>query len=150
MGRARTVLIGSGSISAAVAVLHVILTFKPEWWKDIAGSVESPLASMAEQGSPGTRVASAGLAVLFSIWAMYAFSGAGLVRALPWLRAVLVAVGVTYLLRGLAIIPELEMVRAEGYPTQYVVFSGISLLTGSLYLIGAWRLVIDSAGRATG
>ena len=148
MGRARTVLIGGGSISAAITVLHVVLTFKPEWWEHIAGALESPLASMAEEGSPATRVASVGLALVFGIWALYAFSGAGLVRPLPWLRAILVAIGVIYLLRGLAILPELGMVRSEGYPAQYVVFSSISLVAGSLYLVGAWRLGSRSIPRA--
>jgi hypothetical protein len=100
MGRARAVLIAGGSISAAIAVLHVVLTFKPEWWKHIAGALESPLASMAEEGSPGTRLASVALALVFSIWALYAFSGAGVVRPLPRLRAVVVAIGVIYLLRS--------------------------------------------------
>jgi hypothetical protein len=140
MVHARTVLIAGGSISAAIAALHILLTFVPAWWEPIAGGTASVLADLAEQGSPGTRAASLVLALVFSVWALYAFSGAGFVRPLPWLRAVLIAVGVIYLLRGLAIIPEVSMVRSEGYPGQYVVFSSISLLAGGLYLVGAWML----------
>jgi hypothetical protein len=32
------------------------------------------------------------------------------------------------------------MVRSDGYPAQYVLFSSLSLLAGSLYVGGGWRL----------
>jgi hypothetical protein len=135
----KTFLITGGVISAAIAILHVVLTFKPEWWRYISGAVESPLAEMAERGSIGTRIASVALALIFAIWALYAFSGVGLIGPLPWLRTALIAIGAIYILRSLAIFPEINMVRSEGYPPQLVVFSSISLVTGLLYLIGVWK-----------
>ena len=136
----KTFLIAGGLTSAAIAILHVVLTFKPEWWTYISGAVESPLAKLAEQGSAGTRIASVALALIFAIWALYAFSGAGLIGPLPWLRAALIAISVIYILRSLVVFTEINMVRSQGYPLQYVVFSSISLVIGLLYLIGVWKL----------
>lgn len=42
----------------------------------------------------------------------------------------------SYLLRALALLPEIDMVAHQGYPFRFVVFSSISLLAGLLYLIG--------------
>jgi hypothetical protein len=70
------------------------------------------------------------------VWSLYAFSGARLIGSLPWLRIALIAIGVIYILRGLFIFSEINMVLSLGYPLQYVVFSSISLVGGLLYLIG--------------
>jgi hypothetical protein len=135
----RNFFLAGGVISAGIAILHVVLTFKPEWWRYISGAVESPLAEMAERGSTGTRIASIALALIFAIWALYAFSGAGLIGSLPWQRTILIVIGAIYILRSLAIIPEINMVRSEGYSPRYVAFSIISLVAGLIYLIGVWR-----------
>jgi len=68
--------------------------------------------------------------------AVYAFSGAGLIRRLPLLRMVLAAIAVIYILRALFLLSEIKMVLDEGYPFRFVVFSAISLAAGILYLAG--------------
>jgi hypothetical protein len=105
----------------------------------ITGGVESPLADMAEQGSTATTIASFVLALIFAIWSLYAFSGAGLIGSLPLLRAALIAIGAIYFLRSLFIFTEIDMVQSQGYPLRFVVFSSLSLVTGLLYLVGVWR-----------
>ena len=139
MLNSKTFLIAGGVISAVIAVLHIVLTFKPEWWGYISGGVASPLAEMAVQGSTATRIASIVLALVFAVWALYAFSGTGFVGQLPWLRAALIAIGVIYVLRSLVIFTEINMVRSQGYPLQFVLFSSISLVAGLLYQVGVWR-----------
>jgi hypothetical protein len=91
---------------------------------------------MAEQGSSLTTAATIAFALIFAIWAIYAFSGAGLIGRLPLLRMALVAIGAIFLLRALALPTEINMVMNQGYPFRFVVFSTISLVTALLYLIG--------------
>jgi hypothetical protein len=140
MFSAKNLLIAGGVITALISLLHVVLAFRPELYRYFGPSQGSGLAQMAVEGSRGTTIATAVLALTFAIWAIYAFSGAGWMGALPLLRAVLIAIGVIYILRSLFVISEIRMVLTQGYPFRFVVFSTISLVVGLLYLIGALRL----------
>ncbi len=133
-------LIAGGVLSAAIALLHIVMLIKPEWWKYVSGGATSPLAEQAISGSFGTQIATAALALIFAIWSLYAFSGAGLIGLLPWLKPILIAIGAIYLLRSLAIFPEINMVRTQGAPVQIIFFSATSFVTGLLYILGVWKL----------
>ncbi|MGD8456592.1 MAG: hypothetical protein PVF83_09430 [Anaerolineales bacterium] len=131
------ILIGA-VLTTLIAILHIILVFKPALFRYISGGVESDLADMAIGGSNQTRLMTIGLAVIFAVWAIYGFSGAGLIGQLPLLRAGLILIGVIYVLRALAMPTEINMVMNQGYPVQFVVFSAISLVTGLFYLVGTF------------
>lgn len=94
---------------------------------------------MAEQGSSATTAATAALALIFALRALYAFSGAGLIFRLPLLRPALIAIAAIFLLRALALLAEVGMVMNQGYPFRFVVFSTISLAAGLLHLVGTLR-----------
>jgi len=96
-------LLAGGAISALISILHVILALRPALYRHISAGQESALAQIAEQGSTPTTIATVALALIFGIWALYAFSGTGLINPLPWLRAALIAIGVIYILRSLFI-----------------------------------------------
>lgn len=132
----KIVLIIAGFISALVAVLHLVLGIKPEYYALIAPGQMSALSEMAVQGSSLTTVLSFVIALIFAFWALYAFSGAGWIFRLPVLRAALIIIGVIYFLRGLFLITEIDMVRNEGYPLRFVLYSSLSLIAGILYLTG--------------
>jgi hypothetical protein len=136
MIKSKDCLIAGGVISALISLLHVVLALKPELYRYIVPGQESALAQMAEQGASLTTLASAALALIFAVWALYAFSGAGLIGPLPGLRAILIATGVIYILRALFLPSEINMVLTQGYPFRFVAFSTLSLMTGMLYLIG--------------
>lgn len=91
---------------------------------------------MTAQVSGFITTASVFLALIFAIWALYAFSGAGLVSRLPLLGKMLVAISLIYILRSLFLPTEINMVLNQGYTFRFVVYSTISLLAGLLYLIG--------------
>jgi putative oxidoreductase len=129
-------LLAGGAISALISILHVVLALRPALYRHISAGQESALAQMAEQGSRFTTVATIALALVFAIWAIYAFSGAGLINRLPWLHAALIAISVIYILRALFLPTELNMALNQGYPFRFVVFSTISLVAGLLYLAG--------------
>lgn len=132
-------LIAGGAMSALISILHAVLAVRPALYRYVAPGQGSPLAEMAKQGSRLTTIASVAIALIFAIWAIYAFSGAGLIGPLPLLRAALIAIGVIYVLRALFLPTEMRMVLQQGYPFRFVVFSSISLLAGLLHLIGVFR-----------
>ena len=129
-------LAAGGIMSALISLLHFILALKPEFYRYITAGRESELARMAESGSTATSIGTISLGILFAIWAIYAFSGAGLIRRLPLIRMVLVIIAFIYILRALFLFTEINMVLDEGYPFRFVVFSAISLAAGALYLAG--------------
>lgn len=49
-------------------------------------------------------------------WAAYALAGAGVLPALPWQKAALVAITAIYLLRGVAILPLLVFASQQATP----------------------------------
>jgi hypothetical protein len=141
----------AGAVSACLALLHVliILVGAPAYRYFGAGEA---MARLAEQGSPTPSVITTGLALLFAVWAAYAFSGAGALRRLPLLRTGLVSIGVIYTLRGLLFGPQLVWFLS-GYraavPPRQLAFSAVALLTGLAYLVGT-RQAWGRLGRPTG
>ena len=123
-----------------LAVMGRQWIYRPALYRHISAGQESALAQMAEQGSTPTTIATVALALIFGIWALYAFSGTGLINPLPWLRAALIAIGVIYILRSLFIPTEINMVLNQGDPLRFLIFSTISLVAGLFYLIGVLKL----------
>ncbi|HLF89702.1 MAG TPA: hypothetical protein VI451_12190 [Anaerolineales bacterium] len=136
MMKSKHFLIAGGMISTLISIMHVLLVLKPALFVYISAGQESMLAQLAVQGSSPTTIATIALALIFAVWAIYAFSGAGLIRPLPLLRAALILISVIYLFRALAIFTEINMVMNQGYPFRFVVFSAISLIAGLFYLFG--------------
>lgn len=126
-------LLLGGVTSLLIAVLHVALAIKPQWYRH-CGADE--LARLHEQGSPFTVLVTLGLALMFAAWGAYALSGAGVIRPLPLLRFSLITIGVVYVLRSLMLPSELFKVLLRGYPFRFVVFSTGSLAIGLLHLFG--------------
>ncbi|OGN91210.1 MAG: hypothetical protein A2Y88_01545 [Chloroflexi bacterium RBG_13_48_10] len=132
-------LIAGGVISALISILHIILAIKPELYSYIGPGQGSAMTQIAGEGSSLITIATITLALIFAIWALYAFSGAGLIRTLPLQRMALIAIGGIYILRGLFLPTEINMVLTQGYPFRFMVFSTVSLVAGLLYLIGVLR-----------
>ncbi len=127
-------LILGGVASLLIALLHVALAIRPQAYR-YCGADE--LAQLHEQGSPFTVLVTIGLALMFAAWGAYALSGAGVIGQLPWLRTVLIATGVIYILRSLMLTSELVEFLKSGHSFRFVVFSTGSLAIGLLYLVGS-------------
>jgi len=114
----------------AGALLHVVvLVGGPDW----IAFVGAP-ASVVDSARSGTWLAPVGalsIAVLLALWALYAFSAAGVVRRLPLLRTVLVFISVVFIVRGLIIIPALAGGRINWRAPidLFVVASSLLILT---------------------
>jgi hypothetical protein len=138
--RGRTILLVAAGCSLAVALLHAVVPLVgPAAYRFIGGFSQ---ASAVESGA-AVRLAliTYAVALLFAIWALYAFSGAGVLRRLPLLRLGLLVIGGIYALRGLRLIPEMvaTVQGTLGVPQRFLWFSAVSLAIGACYLLGTLR-----------
>jgi hypothetical protein len=130
-----------GTLNLGVAVLHVGIAFfgAPAYRYFGAGD---EMARSAEQGSPLPAVITLGLAFLFALFGLYAFSAANAVPRLPLVGPVVLAVGGIYVVRGgLGIPPTFFMPDPSTAPVAFTVaFSVVALAIGVLYLLGFWMV----------
>ena len=129
-------LLAGGLLSTVAAFLHLaIIAGGPEWYR-FFGAGER-MARMAEQGSPRPTLITITIALILSVWAAYAFAGAGLIRRLPLMRTALVTITVIYLLRGMVLLPALA---AGTQANAFTIWSSaIVLVYGIVYAAGTWR-----------
>ena len=129
-----------GVLSAIAAALHVVIIVGGATWYRFFGAGEG-MASRAQAGEWYPPLLTSGIALVLAGWALYAFSGAGLVRPLPFLRPILTGITAVYLLRGLALVPLL--IHAGGSVSAFWWWSSmICLVYGIVHLVGlgqAWR-----------
>lgn len=132
----------AGLLSAAIAALHLaIIALGGPAYRYFGAGEE--LARLAEQGSPLPALVTVVLALIFAVWAAYAFAAAGLPRRLPLLRTGLIAIGAIYTLRGILVVPQVWFISSGRalVPPRDIVFSLVSLVAGVAYLVGtkqAW------------
>jgi hypothetical protein len=139
-GRTR-LLVAAGALSVCVAGLHVAILFLGGPAYRYFGAGER-MARMAERGSSEPIIITVVLILMFSSWAVYAFSGAGLIVPLPRLRSVLLLIGLVFTARGLVVIPQAYFwlsAGAAGVPLRHVAFSAASLGVGCAYLLGTFQ-----------
>ncbi len=75
------------------------------------------------------------ITVVLSVWALYALSGAGIIRSLPLLRTALCFITAVYLLRGVAGIPLLVLPSQQG-ALFWLWSSALALAFGLVHLRG--------------
>lgn len=128
-------LIAAGSMSAAASAAHLaVIAGGPSWYR-FFGAGER-MARAAERGELSAPLMTVAIAAILTLWAAYAFSGAGLIPRLPLLRLGLITITAIYLVRSLWLIPGLpHLGRSE---TFILVSSLIVLTIGVTYAIGTW------------
>jgi hypothetical protein len=124
-------------LSVAIAALHVVIVFFGAPAYRYFGAGED-MARQAEAGSLVPGALTLVIAVVFTVFALYAFAGAGRFRRLPLLRTGLVAISAIYLVRGLSLLPELARYAQDSGAVlpRNLAFSFTSLVIGLLYLAG--------------
>ncbi|MBU1390236.1 MAG: hypothetical protein KJ856_00365 [Gammaproteobacteria bacterium] len=94
-------LIIAGALSAVVAILHIGCIYFGAPWYRFFGAGEQ-MALLAERGSIQPTLITSCIVLVLSIWSIYAFSAAGVIVRLPFLRLALILITFIYLLRGVA------------------------------------------------
>ena len=140
-----SLLMLAGLLSTLAALLHIAIVYGGADWYRFFGAGEQ-MAQLDEAGSSYPTYVTLGIASILLIWGLYAFSAAGLVRRLPFIRLVLSVVTLVYLTRGLAglILPFVSQHPAivEQSVQFWLVSSGICLLFGLVHFVALrahWR-----------
>lgn len=89
----------AGVLSALAAVTHILIIIGGASWYRFFGAGEE-IAKMAEQGMIYPSIITAFIALVLTVWALYGFSAAGLLRPLPLMKFCLVAISSVYLIRA--------------------------------------------------
>jgi len=89
----------AGVLNSSAALLHVGCIFFGTPWYRFFGAGEE-MAILAEQGSLTPTLITSGITIVLLIWALYAFSAAGLIHKLPLMRLALIAITAIYIIRG--------------------------------------------------
>ncbi len=135
-------LVAGGSATEAASLLHVaILIGGPAWYR-FFGAGEG-MARMVERGFLYPYAVTALIASVLGVWALYAASGAGLIRRLPGLRGVLALIAAAYLLRGVLGVPAVLLLdgpyanELRERMTFMAVTSLLCMCLGLCYALGA-------------
>ncbi len=137
-------LLTAGVLSFIAALLHVMTVFGgPDWYR-FFGAGEA-MAQLAAAGSWYPTIITFAIASVLVIWGLYALSGAGVIRKLPLLMAVLIFITSVFLFRGLAglVLPFVvsHPLLAQNTSTFWLVSSVICLLIGLMYLLGVLQML---------
>jgi hypothetical protein len=138
-------LITGGILSFSIAILHIAIIIGGEEWYRFFGAGEE-LAIMARSGSITPALLTSVIVIVFTIWGFYAFSGAGIIRKIPFPRLVLVIISAIYMFRGIMGIPAIIFSDSRYFQefsdsTTFILITSIlSLVCGLLYTIGAWQV----------
>jgi putative oxidoreductase len=122
-------------ISLAIALLHVVIIFiGPEAYRYFGAGEE--MATMAEKGSFYPALVTTFVALVFSIFGLYALSAAGILKKFPFTKVVVVIITTIYLLRGFGFVIEVTgIIYGYEVPLRHAVFSFVALSTGVVHLI---------------
>lgn len=135
-------LLAGGALTGAASLTHLaIILGGPDWYR-FFGAGER-MAQLAARGSIYPTVMTAGIAAILGVWALYAFSGAGVIRQLPLLRLALPLIAAVYLARGILGVPVVLFVE-HPYANELrarmmfmIVSSAVCLFLGLCYAAGA-------------
>lgn len=131
-------LIG-GFFSLAFALFQLSALF---WSQDLVRYFGGPATAQAQQPILYAFLCIM-VAALVAACGLYAISGAGQFRPLPFLRTVLIITTVVYLLRGLALFQDLRLIQkhtAIGL-NRFMVYSIIALCIGVVHMAGVIQLL---------
>jgi hypothetical protein len=138
MANLNKTLISAGLCSLITALLHLVIIVGGSEWYRFFGAGDH-IVQLSEQGSLYPGVLTFGIALVFFSWAGYAFSAAGWLRRLPWLKPILIIITLIYLVRGAGLLP-LLLIFPEQVDSFLVVSSIISFIIGSLHFAGIWQM----------
>ena len=126
----------AGMASLAIALLQFVMYFGGPVAYRYCGTPE-PLIRFRVRHPGSAFLVEFALFVLFSLFAAYAFSGAGLIRPVPWRAPGLAVIALIYLLRGALAVLQLTGSVSLSRPRD-ILYSVLALLIGVAYAIPTW------------
>ncbi len=132
-------LIVAGTFSAIAALIHVGCIYFGASWYRFFGAGEQ-MVIMSEQGSMQPTLITSAITFVLVIWSLYAYSAAGLIMQLPFVRPIVVTTSAVYLLR--AITGFFLIIHPLGRSVEFWIWSSsICLIIALVHIIGlrqAW------------
>ena len=127
-------LVVAGCLSAVAALMHIgCIAFGAPWYRFFGAGEQ--MAVMAEQGMIKPTIITSFIVVVLSIWSLYAFSAAGVIGRLPFIRLALIVITAIYLVRGIAGI--YFVANPIGRSPEFWIWSSVICLSiGLLHMIG--------------
>ena len=134
-------LIAASISSGFASLLHLgCIVFGASWYRMLGAGEQ--MASMAEQGHWYPTVTTVFISKVLLLFSLYAASGAGLIRKLPFLKLVLIFISGIYLLRAVGFAMLIPMFP-ENSMQFWFISSTISLVVGLFYLVGTVQIWPD-------
>ena len=134
IARINPTLLAAGIGSLLAAFLHLACIIGgPKWY--LALGAGQKMARMAERGHWYPTVVTIAITAVLIVWALYAWSAAGMIQRLPLLRLGMCAITAVYLLRAFAFLP-LQAVFPDNSTVFWIVSSCVCLVLGLLHAIG--------------
>ncbi|QUM91013.1 hypothetical protein HWV03_20575 [Moritella sp. 36] len=140
----------AGIFTLIASFLHIAIIFGGADWYRFFGAGEE-MAVMSEQGSIYPTIITSIIALLLAISSIYAISGAGIIKKMPFLKTALFLIAFAFLARGLIGIPVVlfassdYMVELATDITFMVISSLICVVIGSCYGLGMLKIYIDKS-----
>ncbi|PWQ99559.1 hypothetical protein [Leucothrix arctica] len=136
----------AGILTAIASLTHIVIIIGGANFYRFFGAGEK-MAVMSEQGSKYPTMVTFVIASILAIWSLYAFSGAKLVKQLPFTKVILSLVTLVFLARGLLAIPVVifadspYMLELAENMTFMIVSSVICLIIGICYGLGTYQVI---------
>ena len=131
-------LISAAMLNAIAALLHVgCIIFGAPWYRFFGAGEQ--MAQLAAAGSWRPTFITSGIVLVLAIWSLYAFSGAGLIPRLPFVRQALCVIAGIYLLRGVAGFAFASLAPGSNGPVFWWWSSAICLSIGAVHFAGTWQ-----------
>lgn len=133
-------LLAAGMMSAAASFAHLICIIGGPTWYLFMGAPPK-LVQAAEGGDIRLVVITMIISTIIAVWAIYAFSAAGMTRRIPFTRFALLAISCVLLFRGVAyfVDPLWQGWRPDLTRTFLILSSLITFMMGLCFAIGTWQ-----------
>ena len=139
-------LVAAAVMSLLASLLHVAAIFGGGDWYRFFGAGEQ-MARLDEAGSWRPAIITAIIAIILAGWAIFALSGAGIVRRVPLLRTGLVAIAAVLLART-ALLAFPQTWGPDGSFAFMAVTSAITGIMGLVFAVGiakSWQYMRTSS-----
>jgi hypothetical protein len=125
----------AGILSFSAALFQLVISFSSDW------SLYFGAPDELVNNFPLLLFSGVIASLIFILFGLYAFSGAGDLPAFPWLRTMLLSIASLFTLRGLLLIFQLLIISGITnseleVPAQLFFTSAASLITGIVYFYG--------------
>ncbi len=132
-------------LSLIASLMHIAIIFGgPDWYRFFGAGEE--MAQMAEQNMLYPALITFFIAGVLFIFALFAFSAAGLIFRMPLLKTALVVISAIYLVRGIFGFVAVQLIdhpylnELKMNPEFMLISSAVSLAFGLTYAIGTAKI----------